>query len=188
VTGQVEPFPPAAPAAARLPVRMLIGVVVSTTLGFLAGLVALLVGLPEAPRWVAVVVAGAGLVVAAVVSGYLIRRVIALDRERETLDREFARLSRAAALGEIASGIAHDLNNPLAVMNEEVGWLTDLLATANVVPEPTRQEFANSLKQIGQQIRRAADFTRRVLDWARDAERGNDTGCERAGRQDPVPP
>jgi two-component system NtrC family sensor kinase len=98
------------------------------------------------------------------------RRVEALQRQRDDLVEELARVSRAAALGEIASGIAHDLTNPLAVINEEVGWLGDLLSTATVAPEPTRQEFANSLAQIARQIKRAADFTRRVLDWARDLD------------------
>ena len=34
---------------------------------------------------------------------------------------------RLASIGELAAGIAHEINNPVAIMVQEAGWIDDLL-------------------------------------------------------------
>ncbi len=111
----------------------------------------------------------AGLVAAAAVGLALSKRFARLESQRDAFYAELTRLSKVASLGEVSSGIAHDLNNPLAVMNEEAGWITDLLSAAGEDPAHTREEILNSVDQIQVQIRRSRDIVRRVLNWARDA-------------------
>jgi two-component system, NtrC family, sensor kinase len=157
-----------------LPVRVLIGAVAAVPIALLAAAFVSLAASPAIPRWApGLLLAGcAGSCgVAVLVTREISRRLLELERQREGLYQEFARLSRAASLGEIASGIAHDLNNPLAIMKEEAGWLLDLLKASSLDEEATRQEFAGSVAQITVQIDRASGVTRRLLHWARDVDR-----------------
>jgi two-component system NtrC family sensor kinase len=91
-------------------------------------------------------------------------------RQRDAFYQEFARLSKLAALGEASCSIAHDLNNPLAIMNEEAGWIQDLLHGAEPDSEVTRREFAASVEQVQIQIGRCREIARRMLTWTRDPE------------------
>jgi two-component system, NtrC family, sensor kinase len=158
----------------RPPVRRLIVAVASTPLAFLLATFALAIGLPDTPRWWLGALAAGGLVasylLAIVVIAQVNRRLAGIERQRDAFYREFGRLSRSAALGDISLSIAHDLNNPLAIMNEEAGWLLDLLEAPELRASPSRQELVDSIGQIQVQIGRASEFTRRVLHWAREAD------------------
>jgi two-component system NtrC family sensor kinase len=159
-------------------VASLIGAVASTPLAFLLVALLLLVGDPDVSRGFLILLIGVGLVVsyavAVVVARRVTRRLGELEHQRDMFYQEFARLAKAASLGEIASGVAHDINNPLAIMNEEAGWLRDLLGGAGLGEDAARQEFAASVEQIALQIRRASGVTRRLLHWARDMNRPSD--------------
>ncbi|MEW5984710.1 MAG: ATP-binding protein [Acidobacteriota bacterium] len=173
-----DEFPRLVRAEFRFPVRSLIGAVASIPLAFLAVTLVLLVGDLGIGHWTIAAIVSLGLVVsyvvAATVTRRIARRLLELERQRDAFYQEFSRLSKAASLGEIASGVAHDINNPLAVMNEEAGWLRDLLGGPGLDRESTRQEFAASVEQIGVQIKRASSVTRRLLHWARDMTRPSD--------------
>jgi two-component system NtrC family sensor kinase len=110
----------------------------------------------------------ATLALAAVAGWRLAGRLADLDVQIEAYAAHVARQARSAGLGTIASSIAHDLNNPLAVINEEAGWTLDLLDRGGTDEHATRQEIASSVSQIVQQVKRASQFTRRVLNWTRE--------------------
>lgn len=158
----------------RPPVRRLIMAVASTPLAFLLVTFASAIGFADAPRWwfagLAALGFGASYLLAVVVTLHVNRRLEGIERQRDAFYREFGRLSRAAALGDISLSIAHDLNNPLAIVNEEAGWLLDLLESPELRDSPSCREFATSVQQIRIQVERAAEFTRRVLNWTRVAE------------------
>ena len=97
------------------------------------------------------------------------RQLTALARQRDAFYEELLRLSKAASLGEVASSIAHDLNNPLAIMREEAGWIQDLMKGGDLQGAHTQAEIANSLQQIDIQIERSREITRRLLQWGRDS-------------------
>ena len=91
-------------------------------------------------------------------------------RQRDAFYQEFSRLSKLASLGEASCSIAHDLNNPLAIMNEEAGWLQDLLDATDTDPDVTRREFTASVEQVQIQIGRCREIARRMLTWTREPE------------------
>ena len=126
----------------------------------------------------AVVAAAAGLAVSVVVALTAGRRVAraltGLERRGDALCGELLRVAKPASLGEIAFSIAHDLNNPLAIINEEAGWLRDLLGESRLDNEFARREFAGSLSQIASQVKRGSEITGRVLEWAREQDRRGD--------------
>ena len=97
------------------------------------------------------------------------RQLTALARQRDAFYEELLRLSKAASLGEVASSIAHDLNNPLAIMREEAGWIQDLMKGGDLQGAHTQVEITNALQQIDIQIERSREITRRLLQWGRDS-------------------
>ena len=102
------------------------------------------------------------------------RRVSKLEQERDAFYQEMLRNAKAAGLGELASSITHDLNNPLAIIHEEAGWIEDLLHKPGAKSQAVLEEITNSAAQIEIQIRRSRDITKRILNWTR--ERGGQTG------------
>ena len=149
--GSAPPAIGSASSLGRLPVRSLVGAVASAPMGCLLVVLALALGPLETPHWVLAAVAAAGLAVSWATTVVVSRRVTArfgeVERQRDAFYQEFGRLSKAASLGEVASSIAHDLNNPLAIMSEEAGWLQDLLHGDDVGAEHTRREFESSVEQ-----------------------------------------
>jgi len=126
------------------------------------------------PPWVLATVL-LGILATAGVAGLAVRRVSCRLREvegqRGSFFEELSRLSRVSSLGQVSSSIAHDLNNPLAILNEEAGWLSDLLSGAAGADGPAvRAEMAASVAQIQEQVRRAREISRRILSWARETE------------------
>jgi two-component system, NtrC family, sensor kinase len=97
------------------------------------------------------------------------RQLVALKRQRDAFYQEILHLSRAAGLGEVASGIAHDLNNPLAIIREEAGWIQDLTKSGSLQEDHLRTEVLSSLEQIDFQVERSRDIILRLLHWGRDS-------------------
>ena len=62
-----------------------------------------------------------------IISRMIVTRFKAVDRESELMNRQMVETGKLAAIGELAAGIAHEINNPVAIMVEEAGWVTDLL-------------------------------------------------------------
>ncbi|WP_246264395.1 sensor histidine kinase [Aromatoleum toluvorans] len=74
--------------------------------------------------------------------------------------------SRLITMGEMASTLAHELNQPLAAI---ASYNTGCL---NRLEQPTldREEFKDIFDRIGRQARRAGDIIRRVHDFVRRSE------------------
>ena len=75
-----------------------------------------------------------------------------------------------AALGKMAAGIAHEINNPLAVIGEKAGWIKDLLQMEDISKSENFQEYADAVNKIEQHINRAKTITHRLLGFARRME------------------
>ena len=57
----------------------------------------------------------------------MVNRMAQADREKEMLNQQVIETGKLASIGELAAGIAHEINNPVAIMVEEAGWIGDLL-------------------------------------------------------------
>lgn len=100
----------------------------------------------------------------------LASRIERADREKDVLNEQLLQSGKMAALGEIAAGIAHEINNPLAIIAEEAGWMEDLIKKEGLRDHPQIKEFENCTDQIKVQARRCRRITHNLLSFARKLE------------------
>lgn len=89
---------------------------------------------------------------------------------RQELEHQLLRTYKLATLGEIAADIVHEINNPVAVINEKAGWMKDLLPDARFQPAESQKEFESSIAGIEQQVKRIRQIVRNILGFARRKE------------------
>jgi PAS domain S-box-containing protein len=79
--------------------------------------------------------------------------------ERKAMEQQVLLTNKLASIGELASGVAHELNNPLTTV---MGY-AQLLIDANNVPEHVKSD----LDKVYQESQRAAKIVQNLLSFAR---------------------
>jgi two-component system NtrC family sensor kinase len=116
--------------------------------------------------------AAAGLSVGLAVwgSARLSRRLAAVDRDRAALDDKVVETGKLASIGLLAAGVAHEINNPLAIMIEEAGWIEDLLGDPEPAGAKNLAELKRAAAQIKAQGQRCRGITHELLSFARKSD------------------
>lgn len=83
---------------------------------------------------------------------------------------DLIRVDRLAEVGRIASGIVHELNNPVAVIGEISGWIGAVASDAEGLDESDREEIKTSVRHIGEQTKRCRNITRQLLSFVRESK------------------
>ena len=113
---------------------------------------------------------------AVLLAAFLISRKAVWQIERAELEKEkmnaaVTEARKLASIGELAAGVAHEINNPVAIMLEHAGWMEDLLGEEDLQKAEILDEFKHSLKQISIQGVRCKEITHKLLSFARSTDR-----------------
>ncbi len=99
---------------------------------------------------------------------YLVSRIHQADKKRVDALHHAESANKLAAIGRLASGVAHEINNPLAIINEKNGLLLDIISAQQ--DGENRQRLINLASDVTGAVRRGGRITRRLLDFARHME------------------
>jgi two-component system, NtrC family, sensor kinase len=109
-----------------------------------------------------------------IVSVITIQQMIKLIRKRDEeaaqLNRQLLQASKLASLGELAAGVAHEINNPLAIILTEDQVIRDSSEDYSDLNSEFRTELFESLSQIDDQVQRCNHITHNLLRFARRSE------------------
>jgi len=119
----------------------------------------------------AFIISGFGIVVVAfLLSKRMVSSLAQADQEKSVMNEKVIEAGRLASIGELAAGIAHEINNPVAIMVEEAGWIEDLLEDEDQTNEENQAELRRAAIQIKTQGRRCKEITHKLLSFARKTD------------------
>ena len=98
---------------------------------------------------------------------HLTGRIDKANAQRDEMSQAFLRSAKLASIGELATGLAHEINNPLAIISAEQTNISDLLRN----PETSQEEHEQTLESVDRiksQIQRCASITRKMLQFGRN--------------------
>jgi two-component system, NtrC family, sensor kinase len=101
----------------------------------------------------------------------IVHQIHETDKAKAQLSDNLIRASKLAAVGELAAGIAHEINNPVAIMVQEAGWVQDLLEEEEELQKSKNiDELNRALEQINTQGKRCKEITHKLLSFARKTD------------------
>ena len=99
------------------------------------------------------------------VATHLVNQIHVADQERVDTLHQVEYANKMVSLGRLASGVAHEINNPLAIINEKAGHIRDIFTlTATYAKDPKLIDLVDSVIAT---VQRCAAVTRGLLNFSR---------------------
>jgi two-component system, NtrC family, sensor kinase len=103
-------------------------------------------------------------------SRVIVSRIAKADEEKLMMNEKVVEAGKLASVGELAAGVAHEINNPVAIMVEEAGWMGDLLEDEEFQSSQNLPELQRAIRQIQTQGKRCKEITHKLLSFARKTD------------------
>jgi len=102
-----------------------------------------------------------------------IQRLDAEQKEaqyRKQMEQQMIVTERLASLGTLAAGVAHEINNPLAIIRESAGWMRQLFEKDELKDVPRHEDFVKALDKVEKSVERASRITHQLLGFVGKSE------------------
>ena len=107
------------------------------------------------------------LIVTVLITRHMVSVIKKRDLEIDQMNQQLMQAGKLASIGELSAGVAHEINNPLAIIMTERQLLLDAEKSSRMEDGAFRDQFLGSLDQIDNQILRCKHITRNLLKFAR---------------------
>jgi len=105
------------------------------------------------------------LLVTFAVATHLVDQIHEADQERVNTLHQVEYANKMVSLGRLASGVAHEINNPLAIINEKAGHIRDIFTLSETYKKDPK--LIGLVDSVLATVKRCADVTKGLLDFAR---------------------
>lgn len=99
------------------------------------------------------------------VTTYMVRKLKVTDEKRIKNLHMAEYANKLASIGRLAAGVAHEINNPLAVINEKAGLIKDMFEFKDSYKNDPK--LIKAVDSIMDSVDRCSRITRRLLGFAR---------------------
>ncbi len=111
-----------------------------------------------------------------IVAGYVISKIShaitdhlrEFDLKRKQFLVEAEQPNKLASIGRLAAGVAHEINNPLAIINQKAGLVQDFIEMSENLQ--FKESMENALAGIQSSVERCKKITHRLLGFARQTD------------------
>jgi len=106
-------------------------------------------------------------VISVISTRYMIKIIKNQDEETDLLNKQLVQAGKLASLGELSAGVAHEINNPLAIILTESQVMRDTIEEAPSLNDEVKTELIASLSQTESQVHRCSLITQNLLKFSR---------------------
>ncbi len=98
---------------------------------------------------------------------HMIKVIRKRDQDAEGLNQQLIQASKLASIGELSAGVAHEINNPLAIIMTERQILLDMAQHEPQGDSAFMEQVFRSLSQVQTQLQRCKRITQNLLRFSR---------------------
>ena len=99
------------------------------------------------------------------VATHLVNQIHKADQERVDTLHQVEYANKMVSLGRLASGVAHEINNPLAIINQKAGHIKDIFTLTDTYAHDPK--LVGLVDSVISTVQRCAKVTRGLLNFAR---------------------
>ncbi len=99
---------------------------------------------------------------------YIVNKVYLADERRLRLVHEVEYANKMASIGRMAANVAHEINNPLAIINEKAGLVRDIFTIKKEYTD--NPKLIRDIDSIVSSVKRAGKITKQLLRFARNVQ------------------